>query len=244
MRTRHPHDFVFYTPGLEHNARTVDIVGEEHHHLSRVLRMSSGETVHVSDGRGIIARCRIEEVTPGNTRLRVEEVVDDRTSESPLVLALALLKKDAYAQAVEQCTELGVTRFMPFVAATTHVKDYAQAYLERLRRIALSAMKQSFRAILPVVDEPVSFDTLIERARDFACVVVGDAGAPRPVARVRPRPLLIVVGPEGGLSDEERDRLVEAGGERVAVSDHRLRSATAAVVLTGLFAERRGAGSD
>jgi RsmE family RNA methyltransferase len=100
-------------------------------------------------------------------------------------------------------------------------------------------MKQSFRAILPAIEEPIPFDDLVVRAKRFATVVVGEAGAAPPAAGTRPRPILMVVGPEAGLSAGEQKRLMAASAERVSISDHRLRSETAAVVMTGLFAERR-----
>lgn len=238
MRANLPHGFVFYAPDFQRSARTIDLAGEEHHHMSRVLRMKTGETVYVSNGTGVVARCRIHEIGRTTSRLDVEDIVDDRTGQDHLVLALALLKKDAYERAVEQCTELGVTRFLPFVADASRFRDYPQSYLERLRRIALSAMKQSFRAILPAVEEPVSFDELVARAKSFPSVVIGEASTPHASTSARPRPILIVVGPEAGLSSDEQNRLMGQGAQRVSVSDHRLRSETAAAVLTGLFAGR------
>jgi 16S rRNA (uracil1498-N3)-methyltransferase len=236
MRANLPHDFVFYAPDFQRKAPTIELAGEEHHHLSRVLRMKTGETVYVSNGTGVLARCGIQEIGRTATRLKVEDVVEDRTDRDDLVLALALLKKDAYERAVEQCTELGVTRFLPFAAHASRFKDYPQAYLERLRRIALSAMKQSFRAILPAIDTPVSFDQLVVRAESFPSVLVGEVSASQPSASARPRPILIVVGPEAGLTSDEQSRLMAAGAAGVSVSRHRLRSETAAAVLSARFA--------
>jgi 16S rRNA (uracil1498-N3)-methyltransferase len=234
MRRDSPHDFVFYAPAAEKSSPRVDLTGDEHHHLRRVLRMSPGETVFASNGRGAILECRIEAIDPRVTRTAVVRVVADRPAR-PLTLALATLKKDAYEDAVRQCTELGITHFTPFVAAKSHVKEYSDAYLERLRRIALSAMKQSFGATLPVVERPVTFDTLHD-AIAASPAIVADADAPRLAPGARSRPLVLVVGPEAGLAPDERERLAAAGCEMASISTRRLRAETAAALLTGLVA--------
>lgn len=234
MRRDSPHDFVFYAPGIEPSTNRVELTDDEHHHLSHVLRMSPGETVFVSSGRGVILECQIETIAPGATRAAAVRVVVDRP-QSPLILALATLKKDAYELAVKQCTELGVTHFHPFVAAKSHVKEYGDGFLERLARIALAAMKQSFRATRPVINRPVAFDALCE-AVTTTPAIVADAESKRLVTEARGRPLVLVVGPEAGLTPEERERLAAAGAELAAISPHRLRAETAAAMLTGLVA--------
>jgi 16S rRNA (uracil1498-N3)-methyltransferase len=228
------HDFLLYSPDLDHDSQSVDLTGDEHHHLSRVLRVSTGDEVFVSNGRGMIVACEVGGVERRLTRLKVDRTVEDRAGENSLTLALACLKKDAFEYAVKQCTELGVTHFLPFVAAKSRLKTYTPSYLDRLRRIALSAMKQSFRSFLPSVDDAIGFDALLGRASLSPSVLVGDADAPAIDVHPRPRPIMIVVGPEGGLTPDERDRLGSLGCESASVSAYRLRSETAAAALTGL----------
>jgi 16S rRNA (uracil1498-N3)-methyltransferase len=225
------HDFVFFVPELQSESEGAELTGDEHHHVSKVLRMSPGEVVFATNGAGLIVRCVIEGIDRGATRLSVDDVIEDQPAGSGLILALAVLKKEAFELAVKQCSELGVTHFTPFVADKSHLKKYSQTYLERLRRIALSAMKQSFRSVLPTIDGPLSFEALLARVADCGSVVVGDADAPLLAGTIVPRPDLIVVGPEGGLTDTEYRQLDEAGCRRVAVSAKRLRSETAAAVF-------------
>jgi 16S rRNA (uracil1498-N3)-methyltransferase len=232
MRRDHPHHFVFYSPHLDRDAERVELTGDEHHHLRRVVRMSSGDIAFVSNGRGVIVSCVIDSIDGDATRLRVAQIVEDRTADDATILALACLKKEAFEHAVKQCSELGVTRFVPFVAAKSHVKQYSQTYLERLRRIALSAMKQSFRAVLPEIEAPIPFDALLGQAKASRSVVVGDADAQPMTWRSREAPVMIVVGPESGLASEERDAFEAVGCEFGSVSAHRLRSETAAAALT------------
>lgn len=231
-----PHDFVFYAPDLERGSTRVDLTGDEHRHLSRVLRMSPGETVFVSNGGGLIAATTIEQIDKATTTLEVGNMVADRSGKSSLTLALACLRKDAFEYAVKQCTELGVSEFLPFVAKKCHIRQYSQNYLDRLRRIALSAMKQSFRATLPSIHEPVELDDIIGKLPEFGSAFVGDTNGAVPGDVPRKLPMLVVVGPEGGLLPDELDRLVESGIRSVSVSPHRLRAETAAAALTSLVA--------
>jgi len=180
----------------------------------------------------MIVRCTIDAVERGKTRLSVAETIEDRSSHAPLVLALAVLKKEAFELAVKQCSELGITHFIPFVAEKSHLKRYSATYVDRLRRIALSAMKQSFRSVLPTIDQALSFDDVVARVAEGESAVVGDADAPPVTGLLVPRPSMLVIGPEGGLTDDEYQRLDTAGCRRVSVSAKRLRSETAAAALT------------
>jgi 16S rRNA (uracil1498-N3)-methyltransferase len=129
-------------------------------------------------------------------------------------------------RSVDQCTELGITSCIPFESEKTHI--------DRLRRVALSAMKQSFRSVLPDIDSAIRFDDLLARAQETAVVIVGDSTAGSPGMVAHDRPLMIVVGPEGGLTDRERGALAAVGARAVSVSPFRLRSETAAASLVAL----------
>ncbi|MEE9268677.1 MAG: RsmE family RNA methyltransferase [Candidatus Krumholzibacteria bacterium] len=233
MRGDHAHHFLYYSQELEKDSARIDITGDEHHHLHRVLRKRCGDTVYITNGRGIIVCGTVETVGDTTTEVRVIGTVEERTPEQAVTLALACLKKDAFDQAVRQCTELGITRCLPFAADLSHLTDYSDAYLERLRRVVLSAMKQSFRSILPSIERVAPFERLLREAREHAVIVAGDAdGQPLKPLHERPGRLLIVVGPEAGLSGDEKRQLEKCGCEFVSVSAYRLRSETSAAALT------------
>jgi 16S rRNA (uracil1498-N3)-methyltransferase len=241
MQDEPAHRFLFYTSELEPSSARIELTGDEHHHATRVLRMLPGETLYVTNGRGVMARCRIEESGARATRLAVEGVEGRDSNPRPVVLALALLKKDAFERAVEQCTELGITRCIPFESEKSHIKRYPPAFIDRLRRVALSAMKQSFRPVLPDIDSVIPFDDLLVRARETAVAIVGDSSGGPLGAVFSEGPLMIIVGPEGGLADRERGALAAAGARAVSASPYRLRSETAAVSLVALaFSSRFG----
>ncbi|MEJ2722762.1 MAG: RsmE family RNA methyltransferase, partial [bacterium] len=101
------HDFLFFCRDLSSGSESFELHGDEHHHAVHVLRLGAGDTLYVTNGRGIIARCRIETVGKRVMRLTVTESRHEGTPDPRTTLALGCLKKDAFETAFKQCTELG-----------------------------------------------------------------------------------------------------------------------------------------
>ncbi|HXV14325.1 MAG TPA: RsmE family RNA methyltransferase [Candidatus Krumholzibacteria bacterium] len=235
------HRFTFYLPSLSRDATAFDLTGDEHHHLARVLRLSAGETISVTDGRGLLVEAAIATTSKNRSTARVIRVLDDRAPARRVVLAMSLLPRAHFEVAVSQCVEVGVTDLIPVVAEKCHATKWSKAAAARVERVAIAAMKQSGRAWLPPVHEVRTLGALASEVASggYGRAVVGDAGAPALTAVSRDRDVLAIVGPEAGLTDAEVARLVHAGAERASVSAHRLRAETAAVVLVAALA--RGA---
>jgi 16S rRNA (uracil1498-N3)-methyltransferase len=231
MKDEPAHRFLFFSGEAEASSESIDIAGADHHHMTRVLRMRAGAVVYLTNGRGLMLRCRIEEPGRRATRLGVLGVEEHIETVRQVTLALAMLRKDAFERAIEQCTELGVTTCVPFLSERCHIKRYSDAFVDRLRRVAVSAAKQSFRSLFPGVESPIEFDVLVGRVRGARAAIVGDAEASPLQAPSPGESLMVIVGPEGGLTEGERASLTGVGGRLVSVSRHRLRSETAAVAL-------------
>jgi 16S rRNA (uracil1498-N3)-methyltransferase len=230
MQRDQPHQFLHYSATFEQDARQCDLKGDEHQHVSRVLRMRPGEEVFVTNGRGAMARCRIRAIKHDKTTLDVTGIVDAEVSRRRITLAAACLKKEAFEQVVRQCTELGVTRFVPFVAEKSHVRSYSRSFYDRLHRISVAAMKQSFRAVLPEVDPVAAMSGILDMVPRFDDAIVGSADAPT-LDRLEASDVLLVIGPEGGLVEAEIDALRNAGCTIASAVPGRLRAETAAVAL-------------
>ena len=206
-----------------------ELTDVDRHHLDRALRLRAGEIVTASDGVGGVRMCRW--VAGG--ALEPDGEVSTEAPRSPSIgVGFALVKSEKPEWIVQKLTELGVDRILPFAAARSVVQwdgPKASRNLERLRRVSVEAAMQSRQRWLPVV-EPV---------RPFAAVladggvVLADADpAASPPALDRPT---VLVGPEGGWSDEER---AAADGRFVRFGASVLRAETAAiaaaVLLSGL----------
>jgi len=221
--------------------RHVLLEGEAHH--LRVRRAEDGESVEVRDGEGLVGLGRL--VRDGKT-WTVDVTAADRIARAAeLMLAVGAGDRERFAWVVEKATELGVTSVIPLESErTAGVASRVRAqHLERLRRHALEAVKQSGAAWATRVDEPVSLGELA--ARPLAGQGwVADANGGAVPAVVGNTPLTVVIGPEGGLTAEELERLRDAGYAAVCLGPHTLRFETAAIAAAAAVVAARLRGSD
>jgi 16S rRNA (uracil1498-N3)-methyltransferase len=199
----------------------------EAHHL-RVRRAEDGETVEVRDGEGLIGLGRL--VRAGKS-WEVDVTAADRASRpAELTLAVGAGDRDRFGWLVEKATELGVTSVIPLETERTAgvASRVRTQHLERLRRHALEAVKQSGAAWATRVEEPVSFDQIAARPIAGQGWVADANGAAVP-ATVGKTPLTVVIGPEGGLTEDELDRLRGAGYAAVSLGPHTLWFETGAI---------------
>lgn len=205
-----------------------------------------GETVQLGDGRGAIATGSV--VSVGRDTLAVRIVWREQVPRPrPFVtLAQALVKGDRGELAVELATEAGVDAVLPWRAARCVARwedgPRGAKALARWRSTALAAAKQSRRAWLPVVGEPVGTRELVTRCSALGAptglALVLHESADTPLANTlaavpEATELLLVVGPEGGVSDEELDVLTASGAHPVRLGPEVLRASTAAAVALG-----------
>jgi 16S rRNA (uracil1498-N3)-methyltransferase len=200
--------------------------GEAHHF--QVRRVEPGEVVELRDGEGLIGNGTL--LRAGKAWSVETGVTERMPAPPPLVLAVGAGDRDRFAWVVEKATELGVTAVIPMECERTAgvATKIRPQHLERLRRHALEAVKQSGAAWATRVEEPVSVDILVERPPEGSRWLADATGEPTP-AVLGDTPLTVVVGPEGGLTPAERERLVAAGYEAIRLAGHTLRFETAAV---------------
>lgn len=233
---------------------TYVLTGAEARHAGVVQRRRAGERVDVADGAGVRLRCTIATVEPGRLVLDVLERVDEPVPAVRLVLVQALAKGDRDELAIEAATEVGVDAVVPWQAARSVVVWRGErAAKSRSKWLATvrEATKQARRAHLPAVDHPLDTRGLVARTRDVvgaggvvlvlheaATQAIGAVGLPDPAGAGAD--VLVVVGPEGGVSDDELSALAEAGGRVVRLGPHVLRTSTAGPVALALLAQRLG----
>ena len=211
----------------------VRLGGEEGRHAATVRRVRTGERVVLSDGRGRGVRGTVIGV---DRDAIVVEVLDPLTSPPPVprfVAAQALAKGDRAELAVEMLTEIGVAEIVPWQAARSIVRWSADRGVKgpaRWRRTAREAAKQSRRLRVPTVSDVVSTRELAARVEAADCALVLHEAATVPLRSIRvpeQGTVLVIIGPEGGIAEEELAILVAAGGRAVLLGDGVLRTSTA-----------------
>lgn len=197
----------------------------DRHHAARVLRVRHGDPITVSDGRGRWRSCWFgDELGIGS------DVVSEAAVDDSITVGFALTKSTKPEFVVQKLTEVGVDRILPFASERSIVRwDPAktEARRDRWRVVAREAAMQSRRAWLPTVAAVVTFEEVA-----VAPALLADLGGRRLVSTDR----TVLVGPEGGWSDVER----EFGIERVCLGTGVLRAETAAVVAGAFLASLRG----
>ena len=214
--------------------------GPEGRHAATVRRLRAGEGLVLADGRGGLAHAVVTAVAKDALDL---EIVDRRTLPAPaprVLLAQALVKGDRGELAVELATEAGVDGVLPWRASRCVARWEAgprgDKALARWRTTVREAAKQARRAWVPDVEEPVTTAALARRAADVSAALVLHESATEGLAAVdlpADGDLLLVVGPEGGIADDELDALVAAGARAVRLGPEVLRASTAAAVALG-----------
>lgn len=216
----------------------VTLNGDEAHHAVTVRRIGIGESVLLSNGRGLGARGTVCGVGPQELNVEIGQVLRDDELGLTWGVVQALAKGDRSDLAVQMATELGAHRILAWQASRSIVRWQGQRGargVEKWQATAREAAKQSRRLRVPEVSAASTAQvcSAIEEA-DLALVLHEDAlthiAAVELPAAGRG---LIIIGPEGGISAEELERFVTAGARPVAISDAVLRTSTAAAVALG-----------
>ena len=220
-----------YLPRPALDGEQIRVIGDEHHHLT-VGRAAQGEVVKVFDGQGGVWTTEVVAVSRKDTLLRVLERHHVERSGPEIILAISLIKASAFELALEKVVEVGVTRVIPVVAQRSNVTPGRRP--ERWARIVVEAAKQSKRYHLPVIDDPVKFDHVLDIPAATRIVFAEHGGGPLKSA-LAGSPALCLVGPEGGWTDSELEAASLKGFHLVGLGETILRSETAAIVGVALL---------
>lgn len=211
--------------------------GAEGHHAADVMRLSVGEQVLVSDGAGVLGKGVVSHVARGRVGVSVKEVDRVPPANPRFVVVQALARGGRDETAVEAMTEVGVDEVVGWQAARS-VAKWTGRTQDKWESVVRAATKQSRRAWLPVVTGPASTADVVERLTRAELAVVLDAGAERSLAEIAPPAsgeVVVVVGPEGGLTDAELERFSAAGAVAARLGTTVLRASTAGVAAVSVL---------
>jgi len=228
----------FYVPQLS-AAESCELSGSEWHHLAHVMRSGVGDRVVLFDGNGNEADAEITTLAKSCASLRIlARRTDSPEDDGAIVLATAVPKADRFRWLVEKATELGVVRLIPLQSARSVVSP-GDLKLDKMRTAVIEACKQSGRNRLMRVEPTMDWETLITTVVPTGDALVADrSGAPlaSAIAAVEPgRPVILIVGPEGGLTEGELREAIAAGAKSVSLGPRILRIETAALALAAVW---------
>jgi len=224
----------------------VELRGQAAKHVARVLRLQPGDEVTLFNGDGSDYSSTINTLRKDSVSVAVRAVAVAR-AESPLALALVqgIARSERMDLVVQKATELGVTTIVP-VAMTRSVvrldEDARAKKLAHWRGISIAACEQCGRATVPAIAEPVAFASWLQRRPTATrrIQLVPDADASLVAAATGARRIELLVGPEGGLDDRERDAALAAGYLACRLGPRVLRSETAAVAALAVLQSAAG----
>ncbi len=227
---------LFLHKQLDENSEHIGFDSEESRHISKVLRKKVGDLLDITNGSGMRFRAELTSASPRSCTATIRE----RSIVSPqpykLHLAVAPLKSnERFEWLLEKCTELGVTEISPVWCEHSERRI---AKPERWQRIVESALKQSLRDHLPVLNEPVEFQDWVRATKSHTRFLAHCRDTPRmgPLSWLKKvdNSLILAIGPEGDFSREEIDLAESVGFSSIELGNYRLRTETAAICAVAL----------
>lgn len=228
----------FYLPNI--NESNAELTGEAHTHAAYALRIRTGDYITVFDGKGKEFSCKVKDIKKDRTELEIlssaENVGEPKIDVS---LYLSVIKQDRFEMAVQKATELGVNRIIPVYSSYTQRNVSLNS--ERLTKIAVSACEQCGRSIVPDISPSIEFSELVSRASNTYMIFPWERelnGDLRSAIDATQSDISIFIGPEGGITQQEKEQLVAAGAKSVTLGSRILRAETAAIAaLAAVFYE-------
>jgi 16S rRNA (uracil1498-N3)-methyltransferase len=221
---------IFYAPGINGDSYILD--EKESKHCIRVLRMVKGTAVKLIDGRGSLYEGHVSDPDPKKCLITISDVKPNFEKRNyRLNLAISPLKNpERFEWFIEKSVEIGVDEITPLICKNTEKKTVK---FDRIENIIISAMKQSLKALKPVLNEPVNFERFISSSSDATMMIahcrydIERSGISE--VYIKGNNAVIMIGPEGDFSEEEILAATKAGFTAVHLGTSRLRTETAGI---------------
>ena len=220
---------LFFVPNLG-SAATVVVEGDEAHHAIKVVRVEVGEELLLADGSGAWVRGNVSEISKKSFTLTVVERGIAEPQNPEIIVIQALMKSDRAKEAIELLTVAGASTIIPWQSERSIAKwqpDLGEKWLST----AITAAKQSRRLTLPEIEGPITTAQIAKRFGGDTNLIVLHEGGTTKLSQVTqnlaPAPIVVVIGPEGGISGEELGHFGAAGASIVVLGNEILRTAHA-----------------
>jgi 16S rRNA (uracil1498-N3)-methyltransferase len=218
--------------------------GAEGHHASTVSRVRVGEKLAVGNGRGLLIQATVTATSKDSVELLVQTFEQIIEQQPRMILVQALAKSDRDERAVEASTELGIDVVIPWAADRSISKwegPKIEKGLTRWSAIVREATKQSIRAYIPLVEPLMKTSNLISRLDGLNVLVLDPTGTQSLSSVVLDhRDIALIVGPEGGITDNEITQFARGGATIVTMGSNILRTSTAGPAALAILNAKLG----
>ena len=227
---------------------SITIDGPEFKHITKVMRLNAGDHIQIFDGNGTIASGNIVEISKHSALVQPEniEVIPNPNSQSPIIIAASIAKKDRFEWLISKCTELGVDHIYPVIFdRTVKQPGNEKKLLERYRTIALNAAKQCQRLYLPEIESPATLaQTLANIKNQYSDTQFMIGSLDNTAEKIdkcfsKGSPTAALIGPEGGMTDDEINYLESQGAHPIRLTSTILRIETAAIAFGSILCTLR-----
>lgn len=226
---------IFYTPNIT-NEKTYTLSESESKHAIRVLRLKEKDVITLVDGKGVFFEAIIIDSNPKKCEVSISKITKEAVTKPRLHIAIAPTKNnDRTEWFVEKCTEIGIDEITPLLCANSERKKIKE---ERFIKTAVSAMKQSLKATLPLVNDLTNFNQIVNNSFDgkkYIAHCYKENQQHFKTIYPKGENSLILIGPEGDFNQEEVKLAMEKGFVPITFGESRLRTETAGIVACTSF---------
>ena len=227
---------LFYNKDLLEDDSRLIIEREESRHIVRVLRKKVGDTIYVTNGKGILFTTKIDVINKNNTELKITNSKKESKTKFHINIAVAPTKNnDRIEWFIEKSTEIGINTISTILCEKSERKIIK---MDRLEKITISAMKQSLQLHKPIIQELVSFEEFIKNCKSDNKFIAHCKESEKLFlnnCKIKAKTITVLIGPEGGFSDNEIDLADKHGFISVSLANNRLRTETAAIAATQIL---------
>jgi len=223
---------LFYNPHINTELKTLSFDKEESRHMIKVLRKSEGDELNITDGKGKLFKVEILQANAKKCIVELKSWVEKpKVWDYYLHIAIAPTKmNDRFEWFLEKATEIGIDEVTPLICEHSERK---QVKNERLEKVILSAMKQSLKFQLPVLNQPKKFAEFVsDKDWDLGLIAHCEDDIKKDMKSYFPmrQKIMILIGPEGDFSPSEIELALKQGIKPVTLGENRLRTETAGII--------------
>jgi 16S rRNA (uracil1498-N3)-methyltransferase len=233
----------FFVPeGTDFSANQIEVDGDEAHHGVNVLRLKQSEEVKISDGVGNWGIGKVSQLRKKSFTVEISTRGFEAAPKQKVVVIQAILKNDANKEAVDFLTQVGVDVVIPWQSQHS-IGKIDDKSLSKWKTVARESSRQSRRVRIPVIANTLSTESLISKVKDLQNVFVLHESAENRLSQIeinQEEDVILIVGPEGGLSEFEVNTFISAGAKVVRLGESVLRAANAGAAAASVVMSRTG----